>query len=424
MSERLFQRRDFLKTTAGAAGFLMAAPFIARSDERAVRPVLKVGLVGCGGRGLGAVRNALDADPDVVVWSLADVFRERIDFSVNLLTGQYGARMQADASRCHVGLDSYRKLLNSGVDVVLLCTPPVFRPEHLLAAVASGKHIYAEKPVAVDVPGVMAVMEAARLAATKNIVILDGFCWRYDDANVFAHQKLDQGELGAVRSFDGIYASSPPKSPLALDSRPPGESDVSWALRNWTAWNWLSGGELVEQVIHTVDGMMWSMDDKTPLAAFGSGGRAQRRDDGDVWDHYDVYFEYEHSVMGHISCRQWVGSHSEVINRTYCEKGTLVAPHRPYIEAEKRWRYRGEKTNMYTNTHLAFYRYVRNREQVQTLEQAALKTLVAIMGREAAQTGRRITWDEIQRDTTRLAPEHLTMETSLPPAHVPVPGRR
>lgn len=423
MSDSLFDRRSFLKTTAGAAGFLLAAPFILRADEQAIRPILKVGLVGCGGRGLGAIKNSLDADPDVVVWSLADVFQERIDFSTNLLKEQYGGRMQAEKSRCFVGLDAYRKLLNSGVDVVLLCTPPAFRPEHLLAAVASNKHVFAEKPLAVDIPGVLTVMEAARLGATKNLVLLDGFCWRYDDANIEAHKKLEAGELGVVRSFDGIYASSPPKSPLALDSRPSGESDVSWALRNWTAWNWLSGGEFVEQVIHTVDGMMWSLQDKPPLAAFGSGGRAQRKDDGDVWDHYDVYFEYEHDVIGHISCRQWVGSHSEVINRTYCEKGTLVAPNRPYIEAEKRWRYRGEKRSMYTNTHIALYNWVRSHKQVQTLEGAAVKTMVAIMGREAAQTGQRITWDQIQRNTTRLVPEHLTMESSLPPARIPVPGR-
>lgn len=423
MSDSLIQRRHFLKTTAGAAAFLLAAPLIGKGSDNIIRPVLKVGLVGCGGRGLGAVKNALDADPDVVVWALGDVFQERIDASAKLLTEQYGGRMQANKSRCFVGLDSYRKVINSDIDVILLCTPPAFRPEHLLASIVADKHIYAEKPVAVDVPGVLAVMEAARLAAAKNIVILDGFCWRYDDANKAAHEKLAHGELGEIRSFDGYYYSLPPKSPLAADSRNPGESDVAWALRNWTAWNWLSGGELVEQAVHTIDGMMWSMGDKPPVAAFGSGGRAQRTDDGDVWDHYDVVFEYEHGATAHISCRQWVGSHSEICNRTFCEKGILIGPQKPRIESRERWRYRGPKTNKYANTHIAFYDYVRKRQQVQTLEQAAVKTLVAIMGREAAQTGQRITWDQIQRSTTRLVPDHLTMESSMPAAHIPKPGR-
>ena len=156
------------------------------------------------------------------------------------------------------------------------------------------------------------------------------------------------------------YYTTPPKSPLALDSRPSSDTDVAWALRNWTAWNWLSGGQFVEQIVHTIDGMVWSMNEQLPLAAFGSGGRAQRRDDGDVWDHYDVYFEYGHNVTAHISCRQWVGCHGEIVDRTICEKGMLVTPYRPYIQANNRWRFRGERGNMYADTHVAFYRFLRS----------------------------------------------------------------
>ena len=198
---------------------------------------------------------------------------------------------------------------------------------------------------------------------------------------------------------------------------------MAWALRNWTAWNWLSGGQFVEQIVHTIDGMVWSMNEQLPLAAFGSGGRAQRRDDGDVWDHYDVYFEYDHNVTGHISCRQWVGCHGEITDRTVCEKGMLVTPYRPHIQADKRWRFRGERGNMYADTHVAFYRFLRSGTWTQTLESAANKTLVAILGREAAHTGQRITWEQIKKNTTRLVPEDLTMDTQLPPARIPRPGR-
>lgn len=422
-SENMIPRRSFLKTAAGTAGFLLAAPHVVRAQEAFPTKVLKIGLIGCGGRGLGAIRNALDADSDTVVWALADAFQERVDFGANLVKEQYGGRMQAEPSRRFIGLDAYQKLLAEPVDVVLLCTPPAFRPLHLAAAVAANKHLYVEKPIAVDVPGVLSVMESARAAKNRNLVILDGFCWRYDDANKAARTWLQEGKLGRVLSFDGLYYTTPPKSPLALDSRPPQESDVSWALRNWTAWYWLSGGQFVEQVIHTIDGMMWSMEDRPPLAAFGSGGRAQRTDDGDVWDHYDVHFEYDHDVIGHISCRQWVGCHSEISDRTFCEQGILTTPYRPHIQSAKRWRYRGEKTNMYANTHVAFYKYLRNGEWVQTLEQAATKTLVAIMGRNAALSGRRISWDDIQKDSQVLVPENLTMDTTLPPAKIPVPGR-
>lgn len=321
MGYPIWNRRRFLRTAAGTAGFLAAMPYLNAAEALTDARPLKVGLVGCGGRGLGAMKNALDADPGTVVWALADVFQERIDFGSNLLTEQYGSRVQLDKSRLFDGLDGYKKLLQTDIDVVLLCTPPAFRPEHVAAAIDAGKHIYAEKPVAVDVPGVLSVLESARLAKLKNLVILDGFCWRYDKANEEAHRKLSSGELGRVLSFDGLYYTTPPKSPLALDSRPSSDTDVAWALRNWTAWNWLSGGQFVEQIVHTIDGMVWSMNEQLPLAAFGSGGRALRRDDGDVWDHYDVYFEYDHNVAAHISCRQWVGCHGEIVDRTVCEKG-------------------------------------------------------------------------------------------------------
>ena len=424
MSQDTMQRRRFLKTATATAGFLLAAPYLGRAASDSLpAKTLKIGLVGCGGRGLGAVRNALDADPNVVVWALADAFQERLDFGAKLLKEQYGGRMQAETARQFVGLDAYRNLLEEPVDVVLLCTPPAFRPQHVAASIAAGKHLYVEKPVAVDVPGALSVLDSARMAKAQELVILDGFCWRYDQANKAAREWLREGQLGKVIAFDGLYYATPPKSPLALDSRPPHESDVSWALRNWTAWYWLSGGQFVEQAIHTVDGMMWSMGDQPPIAAYGSGGRAQRTDDGDVWDHYDVHFEYEHDIMGHIACRQWVGCHSEITDRTFCEKGILTTPLRPRIQAERRWRYRGEKTSMYANTHVAFYQYLRSGKWVQTLEQAAVKTLVAIMGRNAALTGQRITWDEITKDTQSLMPESLTMETSLPPASIPVPGK-
>ncbi len=421
-------RRDFLKTAAGAAGFLALAPYLASAQDLA--PVLsggkpiKVGLVGCGGRGLGAMKNALEATPNTQVWALADVFPERTEFGIRVLTEEFGDRVKVDKSRCFHGLEGYKKLLETDIDVVLLCTPPAFRPEHLAAAIDANKHIYAEKPVAVDVPGVMSVLESARLANLKNIIILDGFCWRYDKANVEAHQKLSAGELGKVLSFNGLYYTTPPKSPLALDSRPATDTDVSWALRNWTAWNWLSGGQFVEQIVHTIDGMVWSLDEKMPLAAFGTGGRAQRRDDGDVWDHYDVYFEYEGNVTGHIACRQWVGCYGIIEDRTICEKGQLITPNRPQIQAEKRWRFRGERGNMYADTHVAFYRYLQEGNYVQTLESAANKTLIAILGREAAQTGQRISWDQIKKNTTRLVPEDLSMDTPLPPAKIPRPGKK
>lgn len=417
-------RRHFLKTVAGAAGLLAMAPLLQQAAEpQNSQRILKIGVVGCGGRGLGAAADALHADPGTVVWALADVFDERLTAAEQLLTQQFGDRFQAPAERRFAGLDAYKKLLETDVDLVILATPPAFRPEMLAAAVKANKHLYVEKPVAVDVPGILSVLNTSRIAKSKQLVILDGFCWRYDAANIAAHEQLSAGTLGKVLTFDAKYYTTPPKSPLALNSRPAGESDLSWALRNWTAWNWLSGGQFVEQICHSVDGMLWSFGEELPIAAKGTGGRAQRKDDGDVWDHYDIYFEYADGREAHISCRQWNGCHGEIADRTICEKGTLHTPYRPHIQSERRWRYRGEPTNMYAQTHIELMRHIREGNWKQTLEDAANKTLVAILGREAAHTGQRILLEDLKKNTTRLMPEKLGMDSKLPPAKIPVPGR-
>lgn len=426
VSHSVLPRRDFLKTLFGAVGGILLTADGAWGEEEshAAPTTIKVGVIGCGGRGLGAAVNALKADAGVVIHALADAFPERVEEGKRLLGEQFPTRAQIPDTRCFVGLESYRDLLESDVDAVILATPPCFRPAMAAAAVKARKHMYIEKPMAVDVPGALSVLRTAQLARERALVILDGFCWRHDPANRAAHSLLDSGQWGKPLSFDAKYFTTPPKSPLSLDSRPQGESDVSWALRNWTAWNWLSGGPFVEQVCHCIDGMLWSMGERIPLAAIGSGGRARRTDDGDVWDHYDVYFDYGDGIQTHISCRQWQGCHGEIQDRTLCEKGTLITPYNVRFLGNERWRYRGEKSgvSMYDLTHVEFFRCIRAGEWKQTLEAAAKKTLVALLGRNAAQSGRRLTWDELLEDTSVLMPEKLTWNTPLPPAQIIRPG--
>lgn len=422
MTAPLLPRRQFLKTALAAAGGCVAAPWLARAQEVLSERPLKIGVIGCGGRGLGAAANALRADKNSFIHALADVFPERIEAARRLLASQFPGRAGVADSRCFEGLDGYKKLLSTDIDIAILATPPCFRPDMAAAAVRARKHLYVEKPVAVDVPGVLSVLQTAELARERRLVILDGYCWRYDAANVEAHRRLDAGAIGQPLHFDAKYYAAPPKSPLARDSRPAKESDVAWALRNWTAWNWLSGGPFVEQACHAVDGMLWSFGERLPLAAKGCGGRAQRRDDGDVWDHYDVYFEYEDGAEHHISSRQWKGSHGEIADRTIGARGTLHTPYRPRILGETRWRYRGEPNNMYDATHVELFRCIRAGEWKQTLASAAEKTLVAILGRDAAHTGKRLMLDDLRRSTVQLMPDSLTMETRLSPARIPFPG--
>lgn len=417
-------RRQFLKTAAlGTAGLFLSSRMFAQ-EEQSSSPV-KVGIIGCGGRGMGAATDALDADPGAVIWAMADVFEEQMTKGVDLLNTQYPeSRISCPPERRFSGLDGYKRLLQSGVDLVLHCAPPVFRPMHIKATVEAGKHLFAEKPVAVDVPGVLSVLESAKLAKEKNLIAYDGFCWRYDPACREALAELKKGTFGAPLSFNGIYYLTPPKTSMTEAARPSGMSDLDWSLQNWMALNWLSGGPLVEQNVHTIDLMCWCFDEALPIAAFGSGGRAQRDDMGDVWDHYQVIYELPDRKQATISTRQWKNCHVDISNRTICEKGTLVTPYRPRFEGQTRWRYSGEASNMYKQTHKELFADIRSGTPRQTLEQAANKTLITIMGRTAAHTGQRITWEEILKDTTSLTPAELSESTQLPPLSIPVPGKK
>lgn len=419
----LMQRRHFLKTTAlGAAGLLLHGAGLAAATEASP---IKVGIIGCGGRGMGAVADALEADPGVVIWAMADVFSSQISKALSLINSQYGEkRVMVPAERQFTGLDGYQKLLKSGVDVVLLCTPPVFRPEQIRASVDAGVHLFAEKPVAVDIPGCLSVLESAKIAKEKNLIAYDGFCWRFDSACRATMAALKEGKFGKAQTFNGLYYSSPPKTAMSDAARSADATDVEWALQNWTSWNWLSGGPIVEQMIHTIDLMCWSFDEALPIAAFGSGGRAQRQGVGDVWDHYEVFFELPNRVQTHVSSRQWVNCHPDISNRTTCEKGTLVTPYRPRFEGSERWRFSGEANNMYRQTHKELFADYRAGRPTQMLEASAHKTMIAILGRTAAHTGQRVTWEELLKDTTSLMPENLTWDTKLPAPVLPVPGKK
>ncbi len=422
----LLPRRQFLKTAAlGTAGLLLSRSAFAQALGAADGKPLKVGVVGCGGRGMGAATDALEADSGVIVWALADVFEERMTEGVALLVKDYGeARVQVPAERRFAGLDGYKRLMQSGVDVVLLCSPPVFRPQHIRSAVEAGVHLFAEKPVAVDVPGVLSVLESAKLAREKNLLAFNGFCWRFDNGCRSALAELKQGTFGKPLSFTGLYYTTPPKTPMSDASRPAGMTDVEWAIKNWTGWNWLSGGSFVEQIVHTIDLMCWSFDEQMPLAAIGSGGRAQRRDTGDVWDHYQVTYELPNRVRANINSRQWTNCYCDISDRIVCEKGVLVTPYRPRFEGAQRWRFTGTPNNMFRQTHKELFALLRAGKAEQMLEAAASKTLIAILGRTAAQTGQRVTWEEILKDTTSLMPAGLTLESKLPPAVIPTPGQR
>jgi predicted dehydrogenase len=418
----LSTRRQFL-AAAGATAAVAGFPSILRAQSERQAP-LKIGLIGCGGRGTGAASQALNADPNVKLWAVGDAFASQANGCLGHL-GKFGPRIDVPAERRFVGLDAYQQVINSGVDVVLLTTPPAFRPMHFRAAVEAGKHVFAEKPMAVDVAGVKSVVESARLAKEKNLTVQHGFCWRFSPNTRAGYQKVLAGELGGIVSIYGTYMGGVPKGSTASDQRQPAWADVEWQLRNWLGHQWLSGGPLLEQAIHTVDKIAWAMNDVAPIAARGSGGRALRSDDGNVWDHYDVTFEYPGGVFAHLGQRQFNGAFSEVMDRVFCEKGTLESPERVLTKdrgGKTNWAFRGDSTDMYQACHNEWFAAIRAGEALNTGEYMANSTMLGILAREAAHTGERVTWDQLWKANQDFAPDSLKLTDTFPVQAVPKPG--
>lgn len=411
-------------TTTAIAGF----PHIGRAEIGSSNTI-KVGLIGAGGRGTGAANQAMGADDKVILWSVADAFPEKIKAPLETLTAKYGKeRVQVAPARQFTGLDGYKKLLESGVDVVLMATPPGYRPMMLRASIEAGKHVFAEKPMAIDMAGIHHLMETAKIAKEKNLAIQHGYCWRYSPSNRQGFGKALAGDYGRITSFVGTYLGGTVRALSPGAEKPEGMGDVEWQLREWINFEWLSGGPLLEQCIHAVDKMAWAMGDVAPIAAFGNGGRGQRRDKGNVYDNYSITYEYPNNVFCQIQQRQYKDCFNENVSRIVCEGGTVVGPWKVYAADPKGkmvWRYRKERgveQNMYQTCHNEFFANLRAGKIVNSGEFMAKSTALGLLGREAAHTGQRITWEDLWASKEDLAPDNPPLDGKMPIPAPPVPG--
>lgn len=419
-------RRDFLKSTSatalvgGVALNSLASGVYAAGDE-----TLKIGLVGCGGRGTGAANQALNADKNVKLVAVADVFRQQVDYSIeNLKTNpDIADKVQVDEDHKFVGLDGYKAVIDS-CDVVLLATPPGFRPVHLRAAVEANKHIFTEKPMATDAPGCRSVIETVKLAKEKKLGILAGFCWRYDYPRRELFQRVHEGQIGDVLSVYGTYLTSPVKPMPAPETRPAGITDLEWMVRNWYNFVWLSGDGLVEQAIHTVDWLAWTMKDVPAASAVAVGGRQIPQTGGNIWDHIEVNYEWDNDVgtRGFLAQRQISGCHNEnglIIQGT---KGSAhIGPRGVYIAGENKWKYSGDSPNMYQVEHNEFFESLRKGTPLNDGDRMVTSTLMGIQGRMAGYTGRKITWEMAMNSKEVLVPEIKDWNTvvEVPPTAQP-----
>jgi myo-inositol 2-dehydrogenase / D-chiro-inositol 1-dehydrogenase len=428
-SETGATRRDFLKTSGSAAILgALAGPFILSSETQGADAgaVLKIGLIGCGGRGTGAAGQALSADKNVVLTAMGDAFEDALQGSLKTLSQQaaFADRVKVTPDKSFVGLDAYKKVLESGVDVVLLATPPGFRPLHLRAAVEAGKHVFCEKPMATDVPGVRSVMESARRSKEKNLALVAGFCWRYEPGRREFFKRVHDGAIGDVLYVHATYLTGPVKPMPPASSRPAGMGDVEWQLRNWYNFVWLSGDGLVEQACHSIDKIFWAMGDRTPLRCVGNGGREIPNHQGNIFDHIDVFFEWENGARATMAQRQISNCYSDNSDYLTGSKGSGIIKGwaAPLIKGETNWRYAGVKKDMYQVEHDELFASIRSGTPINDGSWMAQSTLAAIMGRTAAYTGKEITWEMAMNGQDKLVPDDLTWDMKLPIRPIAVPG--
>jgi predicted dehydrogenase len=419
-------RRSFIQNSslavAGAMAALQVPPVHAESS--ASDPAVKIGLIGCGGRGTGAILNAVGAavksiypkegyhtedvaegatvkHKNIQVVALADLFEERLNNCHGNLA-RLGLNVPKD--QCHIGFDAYQKLLaNPEINYVILATPPHFRPLHLKAAIEAGKNVFMEKPAAVDVPGVKTVLEAGKLASEKGLGIAAGTQRRHSPNYVETLRRIHDGAIGDI-----IYAKCYWNGgQIWVIDRIPGWSDTEWQIRNWNHFTWLSGDHIVEQHVHNLDVMNWAIGAHPIKATSAVGGRQSRRGKrhGHIFDHFAVEYEYPNGITMFSQCRQIDGCKNIVGEFIRGTNGTTDCASIITPNDGDAWRYRAKPVDAYEREHQDLIASIIEGKPINEAQALAESTMTAILGREAAYSGHEVTWDDAMNSETRLGPE-------------------
>jgi predicted dehydrogenase len=420
-------RRTFVKSAAALSAasaipaFAVGAPRDRRGDE------LRVGVIGCGGRGTGAAVDALNADPGVRIVAMADVFPDRLAGSLSALGGHdEGAlkdRLDVPGSRQFTGFDGYRELLQAvEIDYVILATPPHFRPIHFEAAVNAGRHVFMEKPVAVDPAGVRRVLAAAERADVHGLSVVTGTQRRHEDCYLAAMERIRDGAIGEVVSARAYWN----QGALWHHPRKPEYTDMEWQLRNWLYFTWLSGDHICEQHIHNLDVINWVMGGP-PERAMGMGGREVRTgpEFGHIFDHFAIEYEYPSGAHLISMARQIPGCADRVMEIIHGTEGQMRSGHgwAEIRRAGETWKAPADRRSPYLQEHIDLIASIKgDHPRLSEAKVTAESTLTAIMGRMSAYTGKEVTWEQAMNSKLELSPEAYEFGP-LPTPEVAVPGR-
>jgi predicted dehydrogenase len=416
VSRRKFLKRSSLvaATTAVAANF----PFVLTSSAEENTPI-RVGLIGCGGRGTGAAGNVLASSKGVQIVALADLFKDRLEGCRAGLKKENGVEVPDD--RCFVGFDAYQKLLAlPDINYVILATMPHFRHIHLRAAVEAGKNIFMEKPVAVDGPGIRSVIESGELAKQKGLSIVAGTQRRHQKDYQETIKRIQDGAIGDIIAGRAYWNGGE----LWHHGRGADWSEMEYQCRNWYYFTWLCGDHIVEQHVHNLDVINWIMGTH-PIKASGLGGRQVRTDPkyGHIFDHFAVEYEYANGARMFSQCRQSDGCEDNISEAVMGLKGTSNCHTVIQPKGGTNWKFTDKNNNGYVQEHADLIASIRAGKPLNEARQIAETTLTAIMGRESAYSGHSVTWDQMLNSPVKLGPESYSFDVAPPRASVAIPGK-
>ena len=394
-------------------------------DKAAPGREIKVGVIGCGGRGSGAIQNLFDAADGIRLTALGDVFPDRLESLRKMAAEKLGQEVPDE--NCFIGFDAYQKVIDSGVDMIIDTTPPVFRPDHFKYAVQKGVHSFLEKPVAVDAKGYRTVMAAAKQAQAKGLCVVCGTQRHHQRPYVEAFRKIQEGYIGEITGGN-VYWN---QGMLWYRNREKGWSDMEWMIRDWVNWKWLSGDHIVEQHVHNIDVFLWMSGYKVAKAT-GFGAR-HRRITGDQYDQFSIDFEMENGVHLHSMCRQIDGCSNAVGEIIYGTKGSWNSFDHEIkdLDGNVVWKFDNEKAetefrqhNPYVLEHVDLVNHIRKGEPIDEATACAMSTLAGVMGRTAAYTGDTVTWDAMSQSELDYLPEKLELgPMDMSDYTVQVPGK-
>ena len=425
---RPITRRSFLKSsTVAASAAVIGTLEISRSAHAAGSDVIRVGMIGCGGRNAGAIVQALTADKGARLTAMCDIFRNRVREKLAAIRKVKPEQVAVDDDHCFTGLDAYKQVIESS-DVVLIANAAKFHPLHAFAAIEAGKHVFVEKPHGIDPAGVHLMQRACDLAKEKKLSILSGLHSRHHAGYIETIQRIQDGAIGEVVSMEENFL----RAPYGVTQRKPEYSELEWQLSTQYHFRWLSGDDVVQSLVHNLDRTSWVLGDKVPAKCHGLGGRSTMTEPiyGDVFDHHSVVYEFENGVRAYAFCRTTTGCYDEDSSWVFGTKGKASIK-ACRIWGEKPWRWQGQ-CDPYQVEHDKLFAAIRSGTPVNSGYHMARSTMIAVMGQLSCYSGKEITWEQIQKSDFAYAPRpegcHDGMETptkqdSAGSYSVPKPGR-